>query len=133
VAEQRVRTDLVLDAVAEAEGVQVPAPEIEEQVQLLTNSPTLTTKERRRLLASDGLRQRIERSLRRRHTMSRLLEIARPPDLAGDLVHSTTVEGEIVSGPAPEGAEIASQSIPDPAVVSAAQEHPSDQHNEQEN
>ena len=53
-AEQRVRTDLVLDAVAEAESIEVPGNEIEEQVHLVAGQPTYSTKERRRLLASDA-------------------------------------------------------------------------------
>jgi trigger factor len=79
-AEQRVRTDLVLDAVADAEEVTAPEEEVEEQVRVVAASPTLSNKERRRLLASDDLRQRIRRRLRRQYAINRLLQITRPPE-----------------------------------------------------
>jgi trigger factor len=89
-AERRVRSDLVLDAVAEAEGIEAPESEIEAQIRLVASQPTYSNKERRRLLSSDELRQRIARRLRKRHVVSRLLEITNPggPVLdSGDTEH----------------------------------------------
>jgi trigger factor len=77
-AEESVRRDLVLDAVAEAEEIAVPDAEVDEQVRLVASATTLSTKERRRLLASEDLRQRIRRRLRRQYAVSRLMELIGP-------------------------------------------------------
>lgn len=77
-AEERVRVELVLDAIADAEQLQAPAEEIEDQVRVVAGSATLSSKERRRLLASDDLRGRIGRRLRRRSAIILLEQIADP-------------------------------------------------------
>lgn len=133
-AERRVRTDLVLDAVADAEGVEVPASEIDAQVRLVAGSPTLSTKERRRLLASDSLRERLAQRLRRRYAIDRLLEITRPAETASEDV----TEGEEGSEPQAQSAEalasaVGTQASSEPAVATGTQDSPSGQHNEQEN
>ncbi|MDB5056730.1 MAG: trigger factor [Chloroflexi bacterium] len=129
-AEQRVRSDLVLDAVAEEEGVEVPTDEIDAQVRLVAGSPTLSNKERRRLLASDDLRERVARRLRRRYTINRLLEVTNPPE-------TTTVSddsGEPAAAPATEE-PVAGETSPvlvssETGTVAGAQETTSDQQSE---
>ena len=121
-AEQRVRADLVLEAVAKAEGVEVPQEQVEEQVRLVASSPTLSNKERRRLLTSDDLRKRIERRLRKGFTISRLVELTAPP------AEESATPDAAEATPNPTEAE-APVDEPAPAQL----ETPSDQHNEQEN
>ncbi|HVA91450.1 MAG TPA: trigger factor [Chloroflexota bacterium] len=121
-AEQRVRADLVLEAVAKAEGVEVPQEQVEEQVRLVASSPTLSNKERRRLLTSDDLRKRIERRLRKGFTISRLVELTAPP------AEESATPDAAEATPNPTEAE-APVDEPAPAQL----ETPSDQHNEEEN
>jgi trigger factor len=129
-AEQRVRSDLVLDAVAEEEGVDVPADEIDAEVRLVAGSPTLSNKERRRLLASDDLRERIARRLRRRYTINRLLEVTNPPetesvsDDSGEPAAAAATE-ESVAG---ETSPVLASS--EPATVAGAPDGTSDQQSE---
>jgi hypothetical protein len=121
-AEQRVRADLVLEAVAKAEGVEVPEEQIEEQVRLVASTPTLSNKERRRLLTSDDLRKRIERRLRKGFTISRLVELTTPP-----------VEGAAASDGAETAPVTAEAEAPVGDTVPAEPETSSNQHNEEEN
>jgi trigger factor len=79
-AEQRVRSDLVLDAVAEQEHINAPDAEIESQLHLVASQPMYSSKERRRLLTSENIRQRIARRLRKRYVINRLLEITNPQE-----------------------------------------------------
>jgi trigger factor len=146
-AETRVRRDLVLDAIAEAEGVQVPEEEVAEQVRLVAASPTLSNKERRRLLASEDLRQRIVRRLRRRYTIDRLTQIATPPEALRALdgipaeehgdSHAGHLHAEDHAEHAPVEEEHAGQtvelssSVESPGVA-GAQDTTSDQQDEQE-
>ena len=146
-AEQHVRTDLVLDAVAKVEAIEAPDNEIDAQIHLVASQPTYSNKERRRLLASDSLRQRIATKLRKRYVINRLLEIASPDD-HGDMAES--VESAAQGAPATVVAEQAPESVPDstsaPATVvaeqapesvpdstSALDEHAPSQQNEEEN
>lgn len=110
-AQKRVLSDLVLDEVADEEGVEAPDSEIDQQVRLVAGSPTLSNKERRRLLSSDDLRQRIARRLRRRYAINRLLELTNPPD-------TTAIEGETV----PEASTTASVEAVAPATTVATAE-----------
>jgi trigger factor len=122
-AEQRVRSDLVLDAVADEEGVEVPSEEIDTQVRLVAGSPTLSNKERRRLLSSDDLRQRITRRLRRRYTINRLLEIANPPETvtgADQPAEAETQDAESPQATDEESPEITASA--EPPAVTATQE-----------
>jgi trigger factor len=128
-AEQRVRTDLVLDAVAEAEELSVPEAEVEEQVRRIAGSPTLSNKERRRLLASDDLRQRIRRRLRRDYAVSRLLQITRPPE-PEPVPDTTTPEG--TTAPEAASASPEASAVAEPVLVSGGEDNPSGQQNEQE-
>jgi trigger factor len=127
-AEERVRVDLVLDAVAEAEEVAVPDAEVEEQVRLVAAAPTLSNKERRRLLASDDLRQRIRRRLRRQYAVNRLLQITRPPEeeRTADLASTESASASDEPSALP-GAVVA-----EAATVGGPEDIPSDQQNEQE-
>ena len=131
-AEQRVRTNLVLDAVADAEQVSVPEEQVEDQVTRVAGSPTLSNKERRRLLGSQDLRQRIRRRLRRDLAIARLLEITRPPAPAVETPaviegeSAPVVEDTLDAEPAPETTEAATLDTTSEA------EQPSVQQNEQE-
>ncbi len=127
-AEQRVRTDLVLDAIAKVESIEAPDSEIDAQVHLLASQPTYSNKERRRLLASDALRQRIATKLRKRYVINRLLEIA-SPDGHADMAES--VESVAQGVPATVVAEQATESRPEATSVQEASEP--GQQNEEEN
>jgi trigger factor len=135
-AEQRVRSDLVLEAVADAEQVSVPEEQVEDQVTRVAGSPTLSNKERRRLLGSQDLRQRIRRRLRRDLAITRLLEITRPPEPEPSAEAPAAIEGEIA--PAAEvnaaAATVAAPETSEAATLEASSEaeQPSVQQNEQE-
>lgn len=130
-AEQRVRTDLVLDAVAAAEGVEVPSGEIDAEVRQVASSPTLSNKERRRVLASDSLRERVAQRLRRRYVINKLLEITRPPEAPTGAEDGG--EPQAQSAEAGTAAPIGAQASSEPDVVTGTQDSPSGQQNEQEN
>lgn len=87
-AEERVRVELVLDAIADAEHLQAPEEEIEDQVRMVAGSATLSNKERRRLLASDDLRGRIGRRVRRRSAVILLEQIADPTSSPTLIAHA---------------------------------------------
>ena len=123
-AEQRVRADLVLEEVARAEGVEVPEEQVEEQVRLVASTPTLSNKERRRLLTSEDLRKRIERRLRKGFTITRLVELTTPP------VEGAAADAEPASSAGEDSAEAAS---PADETAPAEPETPSIPHNEEEN
>jgi trigger factor len=127
-AEHRVRTDLVLDAIAKAEGIEAPSSEIDAQVRLLASQPTYSNKERRRLLASDALRQRIATKLQKRYVITRLLEIASPGDHA-DMAES--VESVAQGVPATMAVEETPESVQ--ASTSAQEANALGQQNEEEN
>jgi trigger factor len=130
-AEESVRRDLVLDALAEAEDVAVPEEEVEEQVRLMASASTLSTKERRRLLASDDLHQRIRRRLRRQHAISHLLELTTPPEQV-----TTTPAEDVVAEAGTTGAEepvaVAAAAVADAGAGDVPADPPVQQ-NEQEN
>ena len=133
-AVDRVRTNLVLDAVADAEDVRAPEEEVDEQIRQINSSPTRSTKDRRRLLASADLRVRIEHRLRRQHAITRLLEITKPQEPSGESEQSGTLdEGGVavtaLASPVPSPID-ADQS--EAAAASDVAEYPSDQQNEQE-
>jgi len=130
VAEQSVRRDLVLDAVAEAEAVTVPDAEVEEQVRLVAGSSTLSTKERRRLLASDDLRQRIRRRLRRQYAISRLLELISPPEQ--DAASTEEAPAEATVADAVETAAVMEDVQPVAIASGGEEDTPSVQQKEQE-
>jgi len=130
-AEQRVRADLVLEAVARAEGVEVPEEQVEEQVRLVASTPTLSNKERRRLLTSEDLRKRIERRLRKGFTITRLVELTTPP------VEGAAADAEPASATAEAassaGEDSAAAASPADETAPAEPETPSIPHNEEEN
>jgi G3E family GTPase len=129
----------------------VPEEEVEEQVRLVAASPTLSNKERRRLLASEDLRQRIIRRLRRRYTIDRLTQIATPPealrvlegipaDEDGDAhaghvhahEHHAHEHAEHEHEDEPAGQPVALSSSLESSGVAGAQDTTSDQQDEQE-
>ncbi len=127
-AETRVRTDLVLDAIAKAETIEAPNSEIDAQLHLVASQPAYSNKERRRLLASDSLRQRIATKLRKRYVINRLLEIASPED-HGDMTES--VESAALGTSVTAATEQATVSMP--ASESAQEERAPVQQSEEEN
>ncbi len=75
-AEARVRTRLVLDAVADAEGLQPTEEEVGQAVQNLAEETGRTPEEVRELLERSGGMERLRASLRRRRAVAYLLERA---------------------------------------------------------
>lgn len=75
-AEARVRTRLVLDAVADAEGLQPTEEEVGQAVQNLAEETGRTPEEVRELLERTGGMERLRASLRRRRAVAYLLERA---------------------------------------------------------
>jgi len=129
-AEQRVRADLVLEAVADAEQVEVPETEVEAQVRQVASSATLSSKEKRRLLTSEELRRRITRRLRKSYTINQLLELTKTPS------DETTTDGTGAAAEesVPEHDTSAAQSaLPGEDAVPVGVEAPTDQHTEEEN
>ncbi|GBD28109.1 Trigger factor [bacterium HR31] len=75
-AESRVRTRLVLDAVAEAEGLQPSEEEVAQAVQNLAEDSGRSPEEVRELLERTGGMERLRASLRRRRAVAYLVERA---------------------------------------------------------
>lgn len=75
-AESRVRTRLVLDAVAEAEGLQPSEEEVAQAVQNLAEDSGRSPEEVRELLERTGGMARLRASLRRRRAVAYLVERA---------------------------------------------------------
>jgi trigger factor len=116
-AEERVRADLVLEAVADAENVEVPESEVEAQVRLVASSATLSSKEKRRLLTSEELRRRIIRRLRKSHTINHLLELTKVPS------EETAPESADPAQAAPDAEEAAPADPAPPADQATVEEN----------
>lgn len=84
-AEGRVKSNLVLEAIAEAENIVVPREPVDAELREMAAQPTVRERDRRRVLTSSVVRERVETRLKRRLALQRLLEIALPPmDETGD-------------------------------------------------
>ena len=77
-SEQRVKSNLVLEAIADAEGIAAPREQVDAEVRELAALPTVKERDRGRVLTSPVVRERIENRLKRRLALQRLLEIANP-------------------------------------------------------
>ena len=85
---QRVKSNLVLEAIAAAEGSAPPPGQVDAEVRELAALPTVKERDRRRVLTSPVVRERIESRLKRRLALQRLLEIANPTALSADTSES---------------------------------------------
>jgi len=81
---QRVKSNLVLEAIAAAEGITAPQAEVDAEVRALAAHPTVKERDRGRVLTSPVVRERIENRLKRSLALRRLLEIAKPPEESVD-------------------------------------------------
>lgn len=77
-AEARVKSNLVLEAIADAEQIELPRPQIDAELREVAALPTVRERDRRRILTSPTVRARVEARLKRRLALQRLLEIANP-------------------------------------------------------
>ncbi len=77
-SEARVKANLVLEAIAEAEGISAPRAQVDAELRELSALPTVRERDRRRILTDPNVRARIETRLLRRLALQRLLEIANP-------------------------------------------------------
>ncbi|MBV9170875.1 MAG: hypothetical protein JOZ81_12405, partial [Chloroflexi bacterium] len=77
-AEARVKSNLVLEAIAEAEQITAPRQQVDAELRETAALPTVRERDRRRILTSPAVRARVEERLVRRLALQRLLEIANP-------------------------------------------------------
>jgi len=80
----RVKSNLVLEAIADAEGLEAPRDQVDAELTELASLPTVRERDRRRVLSSPTVRARIETRLKRRLALQRLLEIANPTTDSAD-------------------------------------------------
>lgn len=76
-AEMRLKADLVLEKVAEVEGLTVTDEEIQEEIAAFAEAGERQGTDLRSLLSTEGGRAMIEHDLRRRKALRRLVEIAK--------------------------------------------------------
>ncbi len=80
-AEARVRSNLVLDEIGRQDAIHPPAQEVERELLGMASLPTLKNRDKRRLMTSVEVRERVASRLRRRYVILHLLQIAMPrPD-----------------------------------------------------
>jgi trigger factor len=77
-AEARVKGNLVLEAIADAEGLTPPGQQVDAELRAAAALPAVRERDRRRILASPGARARVEARFKRGLALQRLLEIANP-------------------------------------------------------
>lgn len=84
-AEQRARSNAVLDAVAKQASLTAAKAEVDEEILTMSRTPLLKSTDRRRILSSSALRDRVQQRLNRRSAMMHLLgTISKPAIPAGD-------------------------------------------------
>jgi len=77
-AEARVKGNLVLEAIADAEVLTPPRQQVDAELRAAAALPAVRERDRRRILTSPGVRARVEARIKRRLALQRLLEIANP-------------------------------------------------------
>ena len=82
-AEERVKSNLVLEAIAAAEGIKAPREQVDAELREIAALPTIKERDRRNVLSSSAIRGRVETRLERRLALQRLLEFAHPADTDG--------------------------------------------------
>jgi trigger factor len=92
-AEARVKGNLVLEAIADAEGLTPPRQQVDAELRAAAALPAVRARDRRRLLASPSVRARVEARLKRALALQRLLEIANPTADSADKDTKDTNEG----------------------------------------
>jgi trigger factor len=78
-AERRVHVRLLLDAVADANSIDVPPEELEERLALIARSQRRTTSSVRQALAQNGQLDALRRQMRREKTIASLLPASAAP------------------------------------------------------
>jgi hypothetical protein len=73
-----VKGNLVLEAIADAEGLTPPRQQVDAELRAAAALPEVRARDRRRLLTSPSVRARVEARLKRALALQRLLEIANP-------------------------------------------------------
>ena len=73
-ATEEVKVDLVLDAIAKAEGIEATDDEVNDEMQQLARSARRESSELRNILGEEGVSS-IRRSIERRKTINRLIEL----------------------------------------------------------
>ncbi len=94
-AERNLRTRLLLDAVAEAEGIEVDAAEVDEVVTSLAAAAGQEAEEYRRWLVEGGRIQALVGDMLRQKTIDRLAEVATPVDPEGNLIVLESLDSEV--------------------------------------
>jgi trigger factor len=92
-AEARVKGNLVLEAIADAEGLAPPRQQVDAELRAAAALPTVRERDRRRILASPSVRARVEARLKRGLALQRLLEIANSTADSADNDTKDTNEG----------------------------------------
>lgn len=81
-AEASVKSNLILEKIAEVEGITAPKEAVDAELRQTAALPTIRERDRRRILTSPAVRARIEARYIRRLALQRLLQIADPKSLA---------------------------------------------------
>ena len=105
-AERRVHVRLVLDAVAEANTIELAPEELEERLALIARGQRRTTSSVRQALAQNGQLEALRRQMRREKTIASLLPASAAPhhdhdhdhDPITDLTMITTTAGTPAGG-----------------------------------
>jgi len=114
VALQQLKARLVLDRLAEEEGLTVEPAEVDAEIERLAQQYGEQAGELRRLLSSEDSRRRIATSLRRRKAIERLVHYA------GGYPAGTAPEPETAPSPGSEAAPPASERPPAPGTAETA-------------
>lgn len=92
IAERRVKNNLVLETIADAEGLTPDRRQVDAELRGYATMPTVRERERRRILTAPTVRARVEARLKRRLALQRLIEIAHP-NSTSDSADKDTVDG----------------------------------------
>jgi FKBP-type peptidyl-prolyl cis-trans isomerase (trigger factor) len=113
-AEERLTRYLVLRKLAQEEGIEVSAEEVQEEVDSLVSSAGEASAQLRRVLASENARENIRISLLNRKVIKRLVEIVQgPKENTGVADTSATAQTE-ETGEAAAPETMASSETPEP-------------------
>jgi len=101
-AELNLRTRILLEAVAEHEGIEVTPEELEETITVLAAATRTPIEDYRSALAEGGQEETLSGDILRRKAADRLAELAVAVDADGNEVELPEIE--VASGSAPDGA-----------------------------
>jgi trigger factor len=77
-AEARVKSNLVLEALADAEGLVPPREQVDAELREVASLPTVRERDRRRILSDPRVRANVEARLKRRLALQHMLQVANP-------------------------------------------------------